>query len=134
VLAVVLRAYNDFLDDTRRQSLRRYASDCVGTRIDYALERRRAATALAHARAESAARRTGWRRLLPEPLCLPEDADPGPIADYVIKSIGHSAPRMLALLDDLIGLGRTLLPAEASPHESLKSDSRASIYMVGSYL
>jgi hypothetical protein len=134
VLAAVLRAYNDFLDDTRRQSLRRYASDCVGTRIDYPLERRRAAAALAHARAGSSARRTGWRRLLPERVCPPEDSDPGPIADYVIKSIGHSHPRMLSLLDDLIGLGRIPGPDEVSMGKGPQSDNRISIYMVPSYL
>lgn len=41
VVATVLRAYNDALDDSRRQDLYRYASAAVGTRGDRELRERR---------------------------------------------------------------------------------------------
>src|SRR5437660_7606877 len=41
VIATVLRAYNDALDDGRRQDLYRYASAAVGTRGDRELRERR---------------------------------------------------------------------------------------------
>src|SRR3954453_2995574 len=40
-LAALLRGYNDALDDTRRQTLKPYASACVGTAGGRAADRRR---------------------------------------------------------------------------------------------
>ena len=40
-LAALLRGYNDALDDTRRQTLKPYASACVGTAGSRAADRRR---------------------------------------------------------------------------------------------
>jgi len=46
VIGAILRVYNDNVDDRRRQDLYRFAADAVDTRRDYAVQRRRAETAL----------------------------------------------------------------------------------------
>src|SRR5512142_3070636 len=46
VIGAILRAYNDNVDDSRRQDLYRFAADAVDTRRDYRVQRRRAAAAL----------------------------------------------------------------------------------------
>src|SRR5437588_7950224 len=57
-LAGLLRAYNDEIDNRRRNDLYQYASDTVGTRIDRTLQERRAETAIAWARPRWETR--GW--------------------------------------------------------------------------
>src|ERR1700748_1008376 len=52
VIGAILRAYNDNVDDGRRQDLYRFAADAVDTRRDYHVQRRRADTALEWARAQ----------------------------------------------------------------------------------
>jgi hypothetical protein len=42
VIAAFLRAYNDLVDDTRRQALYEYASECVGSRSSRQVEAARA--------------------------------------------------------------------------------------------
>src|ERR1700756_3191057 len=46
VIGAILRAYNDNVDDPRRQDLYRFAADAVGTRRDYRVQRPRADAAL----------------------------------------------------------------------------------------
>jgi hypothetical protein len=46
VIGAILRAYNDNVDDRRRQDLYRFAADAVDTRRDYHVQRRRADLAL----------------------------------------------------------------------------------------
>src|SRR5271154_2690597 len=46
VIGAILRAYNDNVDDRRRQDLYRFAADAVDTRRDYPAQRRRADAAL----------------------------------------------------------------------------------------
>ncbi len=46
VIGAILRAYNDNIDDRRRQDLYRFAADAVDTRRDYRVQRRRADLAL----------------------------------------------------------------------------------------
>src|SRR5262249_17161328 len=50
VIGSLLRAYNDNLDDRRRQDLYRYAAEAVYTRADFPLQRRRAQIAIDWAR------------------------------------------------------------------------------------
>ena len=66
VIGAILRAYNDNVDDRRRQDLYRFAADAVGTRRDYRVQRHRADAALdwALARYRRAAARS-WRRPIP---------------------------------------------------------------------
>jgi hypothetical protein len=107
IVGAVMRVYNDAINRRRRQDLYRYASECVGTRDGYALQRRRALRALELGRVQFARKR--WRRW----LCRAPDADdcPEAIALYLIRSIGrhthHTHAVMLSLLDDLIAM-RTL--------------------------
>src|SRR5579862_2258743 len=77
VIGAILRAYNDNVDDTRRQDLYRFAADAVDTRRDYRVQRDRADTAIAWA-----ARRNG--------ILSPPDPE-GPrdeIGYYVVGSLG----------------------------------------------
>src|SRR5271170_2977442 len=46
VIGSILRAYNDNVDDRRRQDLYRFATDAVDTRRDHRVQRRRADAAL----------------------------------------------------------------------------------------
>src|SRR5579884_3570228 len=46
VIGAILRAYNDNVDDRRRQDLYRFAADAVDTRRDFRVQRRRADAAL----------------------------------------------------------------------------------------
>lgn len=107
-IAALLRAYNDALDDDRRQDLYRYASDSVDTRGDYALERRRAERVLEIGWANAEMRRRGWRRLLPRRLPPDRAAGPESIAEYLVWSSGRpsdaSHARVLSLVDELIAM------------------------------
>ena len=120
VIAALLRAYNDELDDQRRPDLYRYASDSVGTRIDYRLQNRRASTAIGWARVRYETR--GWlgrvlRRSPEVPRC---DDGPDHIAEYVVGSLfregrgwlrkrggwsDETHASLLALIDRLIAMG-----------------------------
>jgi hypothetical protein len=92
ILGAILRAYNDNVDDRRRQDLYRFAADAVGTRGDFTLQRERAEVALGWAREVSAGAAGSGRRALRK---LPEepapDAGPERIADYVVASIPRAA-------------------------------------------
>jgi hypothetical protein len=108
IVAAVVRAYNDALDDRRRQDLYRFAADAVGTRGDFRLQRQRAQVALDYIHA---------RRAAPAPPEL--DAGPEEIADHVLGSLARrprsrsarrrwddtSHAEMLSLLERLISTG-----------------------------
>jgi hypothetical protein len=111
VLGAILRAYNDNVDDRRRQDLYRFAADAVDTRRDHRVQRRRADAALdwAHGRYQS-----GGGTLLAAP-------DPeGPrdeIGYYVVGSLAGPGTRrggwsdeqhaaLVTLLEDLIEIDR----------------------------
>jgi hypothetical protein len=117
VIGAILRVYNDNLDDRLRGDLYRYAAEAVGTRADFALQRRRAQKALEWARAGHDAR----RRLRRAAAAPDPDWTPVKIAEYVVASLGrtitaegHTA--MLRLLDELIGLGLSRELVEHLPH------------------
>jgi hypothetical protein len=115
MIAALLRAYNDVLDDDRRQDLYRYASDSVGTRGDYALERRRAERVLEVGAGSAAMRRRGWRRLIPPRAPPDRGAGPESIAEYLVCSSGRlgdaSHARVLSLIDELIAMA----PSRVAP-------------------
>jgi hypothetical protein len=109
VIAAIMRAYNDVVDDERRQELYPHLSDCVGSRGCYALERRRAQRALAFARARYAAMRFSPRRVRGRRAPDFEDG-PDALAAYVIGSLrrrqaGAEHRRILSLIQDLIAMG-----------------------------
>jgi hypothetical protein len=109
IVAAVVRAYNDAVDQRRRQDLYRFAADAVGTRGDFALQRRRAELALELARRDRMPKR--------EP---DSDAGPDEIAEHVVRSMARRAnsrsakrrfddashAEMLVLLERLIATGR----------------------------
>jgi hypothetical protein len=109
VLAGFLRAYNDTIDDRRRQDLYAIASRVVGTARGITLERARAARLVAFA--DQQRRRPRWRRgrrQAQRPLTLPahlgSDA-PGVLAVRALGPVddGRHAAAM-ALIDELIEL------------------------------
>src|SRR5438874_10885336 len=63
VVAAILRAYNDALEDFRRPDLYRHAAESVGTRGSYGLSQRRAELAIEWARARFEGR--GRNRKIP---------------------------------------------------------------------
>jgi hypothetical protein len=107
VIGAILRAYNDNVDDRRRQDLYRFAADAVDTRRDYRVQRRRADAALAWA-----AERYG-----PTLISAPDPEGPrDEIGYYVVGALGrrgrwsdeqHTA--MIAMLEELIELGAPLV-------------------------
>jgi hypothetical protein len=122
VIGAILRAYNDNVDERRRQDLYRFAADAVDTRRDYHAQRRRADAALDWA--VERYRRHGGR--------LPAPPDPEGVRDeigyYVVGSLAGRGSRrgrwsdddhhaMVTLLEELIDIEREpgLRPAINEP-------------------
>ena len=130
VIGSLLRAYNDNLEDDRRQDLYRYAAEAVFTRADFVLQRRRAEIAIEWARNRYAADRRVLRRV---PSTPHPDSGPEEIAYYVMGSLGRRRrvrPRpgwwsdeahqgLLAMVDEMIALSnepvQTAADVEAQP-------------------
>ena len=111
VIGAILRAYNDNVDERRRQDLYRFAADAVDTRRDYHAQRRRADAALDWA-VERYRRDGGKLPVLPDPEGVRDD-----IGHYVVGSLaGRGARRgrwsdddhraMVTLLEGLIEIER----------------------------
>jgi hypothetical protein len=106
VLGAILRAYNDNVDDHRRQDLYRFAADAVDTRRDYRVQRQRADEALDWALDRY--RQRGGTLLAPPDPEGPRDE----IGYYVVGSLAAGARRgrwsdedhtaMIVLLEQLI--------------------------------
>lgn len=107
VIGAILRAYNDNVDDRRRQDLYRFAADAVDTRRNYHAQRRRADAALAWAVGRRGGR--GGSVLSPPDPEGPRDE----IGYYVVGAlVGRGSRRgcwsddehaaMIALLEQLI--------------------------------
>jgi hypothetical protein len=108
VIGSVLRAYNDSIDDRRRQDLYAYAARVVGSRGSAEVERMRAER-LSDWISRPVARR--WTRfLLPARL---RALSPRPPLDVLgagaVRSLGvhddRTHARMLRLIDDLLAIG-----------------------------
>jgi hypothetical protein len=103
VIGAILRAYNDNVDDRRRQDLYRFAADAVGTRRDYRVQRHRADAALDWALVRYR-ERGGTLLAPPDPEGLRDE-----IGYYVVGAL-HGRGRwsddehasMIALLENLI--------------------------------
>ena len=109
VIGAILRAYNDNVDDHRRQDLYRFAADVVGTRRDYRVQRQRADAAIDWALA-GYARRGGTLLAPPDPEG-PRDE----IGYYVVGAL-HGRGRWSD--DDhaaMIGLVETLIEIDREP-------------------
>jgi hypothetical protein len=107
VIAAFLRAYNDAVDDRRRQDLFRYAADAVGTRAPADVLRARAERCLAELRR---VRRWRWRALA-TPRAVPESIPgmerlAGRLARELRRAGADSHVRALRFVDELVALGR----------------------------
>jgi hypothetical protein len=121
VTASFLRAYNDSVDDSRRQDLYVYASQMVGTRSTAAVQRARGQRLAAW---ELELRRQRWpRRMLPERVrgfgLRPRSALDA-VGTHAVHAIGkHSDAthaEVLALIDELLALdGGSVTPAVGHP-------------------
>src|SRR5947209_1839234 len=107
VIGAILRAYNDNIDDRRRQDLYRFAADVVGTRRDYRAQRKRADAAIDWALVRYR-QRGGTLLASPDPEGLRDE-----IGYYVVGAL-HGRGRwsddehaaMIALLENLIEIDR----------------------------
>jgi hypothetical protein len=106
IVAAFLRAYNDAIDDNRRQDLFAYASSAVGTRSSWPVMRLRAR----RCHDELRALRRGPLGLLTASRTLPESLPAmerlaGRVARELYRSGVEGHTRALRLADELIGLG-----------------------------
>jgi hypothetical protein len=112
VVAAFLRAYNDTIDDRRRQDLYRFAAAAVGTRGPAALTRARARRCL-----EELRELRRWPivapRTLPESLGAMERVA-GRLARELNRSGIGSHGRAVRLADELIAMGAGTAPAALS--------------------
>jgi hypothetical protein len=115
VIAGFMRAYNDRVDDDRRQDLYRFASEVVGTRAALEVEQARERRCLEWA--------DGMRRQRPRPLRWMARSTPGSVdrrlgldaaGTFAARSIRRHGDRThaaaLALVEELIAMSRA--PAE----------------------
>jgi hypothetical protein len=126
IVAAFLRAYNDAIDDGRRQDLYRFAAAAVGTRGSAALARRRAARCLEELRA---VRRRPFGTLV-APRALPESAAgmervAGRLARELNRAGAGSHGRALRLADELIAMGDAAVSAYGPDALSRAGRSRA---------
>lgn len=126
VVGGFLRAYNDRIDDERRQDLYRYASEVVGTRGDADVERARERRCLewAEERKRERARPLRWITRA-SPAVVDRRLGLDAAGTYAARSIRRHTDRThaaaLALIDELIAMGphapraeRTAVAAPAS--------------------
>jgi hypothetical protein len=118
-LAGLLRGYNDGLDDQRRQSLKRYAAESLGTARGRVWERERRRVVRAWLAAD-AGRHGRWASLERRIALLD-----GPYVGFQLGTRVRVASddalhgRILGLFDDLIALGAPAEPAPAVPERVL---------------
>ncbi len=117
-----LRAYNDAVEDDRRQDLYAYAARVVGTRASAEVERERAERLLDWAAQRNARR---WARVLPRPLRSfgsnlrpPIDACGTHAVRTIRRHTDASHAEALALIDELMAIGA---PSEGSQPEAPRS-------------
>lgn len=125
VIGSFLRAYNDSVDDRRRQDLYAYASMVVGSRTSADVQRMRAEFLTAWAQQF---RRTRWtRRLLPERLrALARQRNPSleSVGTHAVHAITkHSEASHAAVLEAIDEL--LLIGAEQQPASAVAPDRRA---------
>jgi hypothetical protein len=125
VVGGFLRAYNDRIDDERRQDLYRYASEVVGTRAPADVERARERRCLEWA--------DDMRRQRPRPLRWMGRSTPASVdrrlgldaaGTYAARSIRRHSDRThvaaLALVDELIAMGRRPETPAAAPAPAVR--------------
>jgi hypothetical protein len=125
VIGSFMRAYNDSVDDRRRQDLYAYASMVVGSRTSADLQRTRAEFLTAWAQQF---RRNGWtRRLLPERMrALARHRNPSleSVGTHAVHAIAkHTQATHAAVLEAIDQL--LLIGAEQRPAPAFAPDRRA---------
>src|SRR3954453_17503422 len=126
-IADLLRGYNDGLDDARRQSLKRLASECVGTSDGRSAERRRR---LLLRRAFPVAAGPG----VPLPRWLQQSAGADPY--HAARNLGRSVAatnddalhaRALAVIDELVAVTAPAAIRESIPSADVSDDAHAAL-------
>jgi len=116
VIAALLRNYNDWLDDGRRQDLYAYAAKVVGSRTSRSVEQARTRRLVTWA-AELERRRVKRLAIGCRPWVNPSDPEPGDVASWVVYAIArqkeHPHAEVLSVIDDLLEMGRTRSPRPA---------------------
>lgn len=116
VIGSFMRAYNDSIDDGRRQDLYAYAAKAVGTRASQAVQQARAERLsawideLSQRRWTRVLRPTRLRALAPKPT---PDAVGGRAVRAIRRHDDRSHAEVLALIDELMVMGESLRPAVA---------------------
>jgi len=118
VIGSFLRAYNDSIDDDRRQDLYPYAARVVGTRAGIVVQRDRAARLTAWA---LAMQRRGWTRFLPnsqlQRIALRRQRSAHAAGAYAVHAIPKHTEEthldVLELVDELLTIGAPPQPATA---------------------
>lgn len=115
VIAALLRNYNDWVDDGRRQDLYAYAAKVVGSRASRSVEHARTRRLMKWA-AELEQRRLKRLPIGCRPWVSSPDPEPGEVASWVVYAIArqknHPHDEVLSVVDDLLEMGR---PRESRP-------------------
>jgi hypothetical protein len=113
VISGLMRAYNDAVDDDRRQDLYAYAARVVGTAGPPEVRRARAERCAAWA-ADRRRARAWWRRWTRPTPAFGDGADLDAAGSRLVRTLGRiddaTHADVLALVDQLIAIGRR--PAE----------------------
>lgn len=121
VVGAVLRLYNDRLGDDRRQDLYRYASLVVGSRAGEEAERARAQHCLEWVEERRAERGILWR-LVHRPARAgqrdPRQQFMRRLEPYLVRVDEARHAQVLALIDELLEIGRCAAPAEPLPGQA----------------
>jgi hypothetical protein len=119
VIGSCLRAYNDWIDDHRRQDLYRYASKVVGTRATQEVQQAREARVTAWI-AEVARRRPLTRFILVRGIfALMLWPQPDDLGSRMIQAVARrrrgSDDEVLSLIDELVAIGDQPRPVVITP-------------------
>ncbi len=118
VIGSCLRAYNDWIDDDRRQDLYRYAAKVVGTRGPYEVQRARAERVTAWI-GDTAHRR--WTRfvLVRGMFALMLWPQPDDLGSRMVQAVARrrrgSHREVLELIDQLLSIGAQQRPLASAP-------------------
>jgi hypothetical protein len=139
VIGSCLRAYNDWIDDDRRQDLYRYASRVVGTRATQEVQRARADRVIAWV-GEAARRRWARFLLVRGIFALMLWPQPDDLGSRMVQAVARrrrgSHQEVLGLIDELVEIGppagspirtSTRLPAQESRASSTPAVMSATI-------
>ena len=135
VIGSCLRAYNDWIDDDRRQDLYRYASKVVGTRAPQEVQRARADRVTAWI-GEAAHRR--WTRflLVRGMFALMLWPQPDDLGSRMVQAVARrrrgSHDEVLGLIEELVGIRAAPRVEHAGGHVGdHRSDHRAGKHVAG---